>query len=287
MQDDRVIQVNNTIPSTTYSNLVGNIPTDMLPASQTTDSGQDITIAPQNYIDAYGQLETNLTNAVNAQLNTIGANATAKGAMLTPTAPTQSISSYDYNRWVSPNLNATVAGLRQTGQLLAGQQAMNNMLHEAEDNYNKAIRSARARATARASSGGGGGGGGGGGNPPSDTVTGATTETTDDPANPPSTWTEKQKLDMINSLAYDDKLKMIELATKYGWDADKISELNKKYYGSKNSYYDAGSNKAGISVNYGGTYVPAAGVRSVGGGSSNNGPSNTIPFNVFTASIGR
>ena len=91
---------------------------------------------------------------------------------------------------------------------------------------------------------------------------------------------------MINSLAYDDKLKMIELATKYGWDADKISELNKKYYGGKNSYYDAGSNKAGISANYGGTYVPAAGGYSVGGGSSNGGSSNTIPFNVFTASIG-
>lgn len=176
MQDDRVIQVNNTIPSATYSNLVGNISTDILPASQTADSGQDITIAPQNYIDAYGQLETNLTNAVNAQLNTIGANATAKGAMLTPPAPTQGISSYDYNRWVAPNLNATVAGLRQAGQLLAGQTAMNNMLQEAQDNYNKAIRSARARAAARASSGGGGGGGGGGGNTPSDTVTGVTTE---------------------------------------------------------------------------------------------------------------
>lgn len=192
MQDDRVIQVNNTIPSTTYSNLVGNISTDMLPASQTTDSGQDITIAPQNYIDAYGQLETNLTNAVNAQLNTIGANATAKGAMLTPAAPTQSISSYDYNRWVSPNLNATVAGLRQAGQLLAGQQAMNNMLHEAEDNYNKAIRSARARAAARASSGGGGGGGGGGGNPPSTTVTGAVTE-----------GIESQLPDSVNEIVYD------------------------------------------------------------------------------------
>lgn len=191
MQDDRVIQVNNTIPSTTYSNLVGNIPTDILPASQTTDSGQDITIAPQNYVDAYGQLETNLTNAVNAQLNTIGANATAKGAMLTPAAPTQSISSYDYNRWVSPNLNATVAGLRQTGQLLAGQQAMNNMLQEAQDNYNKAIRSARARATARASSGGGGGGGGGG-NTPSDTVTGATTE-----------GVESQLPTSVNEIVYD------------------------------------------------------------------------------------
>ena len=191
MQDDRVIQVNNTIPSTTYSNLVGNISTDMLPASQTTDSGQDITIAPQNYIDAYGQLETNLTNAVNAQLNTIGANATAKGAMLTPAAPTQGISSYDYNRWVSPNLNATVAGLRQAGQLLAGQQAMNNMLREAEDNYNKAIRSARARATARASSGGGGGGGGGG-NTPSTTVTGAVTE-----------GIESQLPDSVNEIVYD------------------------------------------------------------------------------------
>ena len=207
--------------------------------------------------------------------------------MLTPPAPTQGISSYDYNRWVAPNLNATVSGLRQAGQLLAGQTAMNNMLLAAQDNYNKAIRAARARAAARASSGGGGGGGGGGGDTPSDTVTGVTTESTDDPSRGKTVYTEKQKLDMINSLAYDDKLKMIELATKYGWDADKISELNKKYYGSKNSYYDAGSNKAGISVNYGGTYVPAAGGYSVGGGSSNGGSSNTIPFNVFTASIGR
>lgn len=192
MQDDRVIQVNNTIPSTTYSTLVGNISTDMLPASQTADSGQDITIAPQNYIDAYGQLETNLTNAVNAQLNTIGANATAKGAMLTPAAPIQGISSYDYNRWVAPNLNATVAGLRQAGQLLAGQTAMNNMLQEAQDNYNKAIRSARARATARASSGGGGGGGGGG-NTPSSTVTGVTTE-----------GIESQLPSSVNEIVYDE-----------------------------------------------------------------------------------
>lgn len=191
MQDDRVIQVNNTIPSTTYSNLVGNISTDILPASQTADSGQDITIAPQNYIDAYGQLEANLTNAVNAQLNTIGANATAKGAMLTPPAPTQGISSYDYNRWVAPNLNATVAGLRQAGQLLAGQTAMNNMLLAAQDNYNKAIRAARARAAARASSGGGGGGGGG--NTPSDTVTGAVTE-----------GIESQLPDSVNELVYDE-----------------------------------------------------------------------------------
>lgn len=255
MQDDRVIQVNNTIPSTTYSNLVGNISTDMLPASQTTDSGQDITIAPQNYIDAYGQLETNLTNAVNAQLNTIGANATAKGAMLTPTAPTQGISSYDYNRWVAPNLNATIAGLRQAGQLLAGQQAMNNMLHEAEDNYNKAIRSARARATARASSGGGGGGGGGGGNPPSDTVTGATTQTTDDPANPPSTWTEKQKLDMINSLAHDDPLKMIEYATQYGISADELSALNQKYYPNAQNQLSNSSQILGGKTDNGGVWI--------------------------------
>lgn len=254
-----------------------------------TGTGADIRLSGQNITDAYNQLETNLTNAVNTQLNTIGTNATAKGAMLTPTAPTQGISSYDYNRWVAPNLNATIASLRETGAITAGLQTLNNMKADAEANYNKAVEAAKARATAAAS---GGGGGGGGGNPPSDTVTGATTKTTDDPANPPSTWTEKQKLDMVNSLAYDDKLKMIELATKYGWDANKISELNKKYYGSKNSYYDAGNNKAGISANYGGTYVPAAGGYSVGGGSSNGGSSNggssnTIPFNVFTASIGR
>lgn len=249
-----------------------------------TGTGADIRLSGQNITDAYNQLETNLTNAVNTQLNTIGANATAKGAMLTPTAPTQGISSYDYNRWVAPNLNATIAGLRETGVITAGLQTLNNMKADAEANYNNALAAARARAAARAAAAANSGGGGG---PLSDTVAGVTTESTDDPSRGQTVYTEKQKLDMINSLAYDDKLKMIELATKYGWDADKISELNKKYYGSENSYYDAGSNKAGIGVNYGGTYVPAVSGYSVSGGSSNGGSSNTIPFNVFTASIGR
>ena len=248
-----------------------------------TGTGADIRLSGQNITDAYNQLETNLTNAVNTQLNTIGTNATAKGAMLTPTAPTQGISSYDYNRWVAPNLNATIAGLREAGTITAGLQTLNNMQADAQANYDKALAAAKARAAARAAAAANSRGGGG---TLSDTVAGVTTESTDDPSRGQTVYTEKQKLDMINSLAYDDKLKMIELATKYGWDADKISELNKKYYGSKNSYYDAGSNKAGISVNYGGTYVPAAGGYSVGGGSSNGGSSNTIPFNVFTASIG-
>lgn len=212
MQDDRTIQVNNTIPSTTYSSLVGNISTDIIPASQTADSGQDITIAPQNYIDAYGQIEQNLTNAVNSQLNTIGANATAKGAMLTPAAPTQGISSYDYNRWVSPNLNATVAGLRQAGQLLAGQQAMNNMLQEAQDNYNKAIRSARARAAARATANGGGGGGGG--NPtPSNTVSEVTSEGVDNLPDPSG--------DQVNNgiqAIYDENGNLIGFSTPNTYD---------------------------------------------------------------------
>lgn len=249
-----------------------------------TGTGADIRMSGQNITDAYNQLETNLTNAVNAQLNTIGTNATAKGAMLTPTAPTQGISSYDYNRWVAPNLNATIAGLRETGTITAGLQTLNNMKADAQANYDKALAAAKARAAARAAAAANSRSPGGG--TPSDTVAGVTTESTDDPSRGKTVYTEKQKLDMINSLAYDDKLKMIELATKYGWDADKISELNKKYYGSKNSYFDAGNNKAGISVNYGGTYVPAAGGYSVGGGSSNGGSSNTIPFNVFTASIG-
>lgn len=264
MQDDLQIQVNET--------------------GVDTGSGADIRMSGQNITDAYNQLETNLTNAVNAQLNTIGANATAKGAMLTPTAPTQGISSYDYNRWVAPNLNATIAGLRETGTITAGLQTLNNMKADAEANYNNALAAARARAAARAAAAANSRSTGG---TLSDTVAGVTTESTDDPSRGKTVYTEKQKLDMINSLAYDDKLKMIELATKYGWDADKISELNKKYYGSKNSYYDAGSNKAGISVNYGGTYVPATGGYSVSGGSSNGGSSSTIPFNVFTASIGR
>lgn len=191
-----------------------------------TGTGADIRLSGQNITDAYNQLETNLTNAVNTQLNTIGANATAKGAMLTPTAPTQGISSYDYNRWVAPNLNATIASLRETGTITAGLQTLNNMKADAEANYNKAVEAAKARATAAAS------GGGGGGNTPSDTVTGAVTKTTDDPANPPSTWTEKQKLDMINSLAHDDPLKMIEYATQYGISADELSALNQKYYPS-------------------------------------------------------
>ena len=249
-----------------------------------TGTGADIRMSGQNITDAYNQLETNLTNAVNAQLNTIGANATAKGAMLTPTAPTQGISSYDYNRWVAPNLNATIAGLREAGTITAGLQTLNNMKADAQANYDKALAAAKARAAARAAAAANSRSTGGG--TLSDTVAGVTTESTDDPSRGKTVYTEKQKLDMINSLAYDDKLKMIELATKYGWDADKISELNKKYYGSKNSYFDAGNNKAGISANYGGTYVPAAGGYSVGGGSSNGGSSNTIPFNVFTASIG-
>lgn len=189
-----------------------------------TGTGADIRLSGQNITDAYNQLETNLTNAVNTQLNTIGTNATAKGAMLTPTAPTQGISSYDYNRWVAPNLNATIASLRETGAITAGLQTLNNMKADAEANYNKAVEAAKARATAAASGGGGGGGG------LSDTVTGAVTKTTDDPTNAPSTWTEKQKLDMINSLAHDDPLKMIEYATQYGISADELSALNQKYY---------------------------------------------------------
>ena len=153
-----------------------------------TGTGADIRLSGQNITDAYNQLETNLTNAVNTQLNTIGTNATAKGAMLTPTAPTQGISSYDYNRWVSPNLNATIAGLREAGTITAGLQTLNNMKADAEANYNKAVEAARARAIARASSGGGGGGGAG----VSTTVTGATTE-----------GVESQLPTSVNEIVYD------------------------------------------------------------------------------------
>ena len=168
MQDDLQIQVNET--------------------GVDTGSGADIRLSGQNITDAYNQLETNLTNAVNAQLNTIGTNATAKGAMLTPTAPTQGISSYDYNRWVAPNLNATIAGLREAGTITAGLQTLNNMRADAEANYNKAVEAARARAIARASSGGGGGGGTG----VSTTVTGATTE-----------GVESQLPTSVNEIVYD------------------------------------------------------------------------------------
>ena len=153
-----------------------------------TGTGADIRLSGQNITDAYNQLETNLTNAVNTQLNTIGTNATAKGAMLTPTAPTQGISSYDYNRWVAPNLNATIAGLREAGTITAGLQTLNNMRADAEANYNKAVEAARARAIARASSGGGGGGGTG----VSTTVTGATTE-----------GVESQLPTSVNEIVYD------------------------------------------------------------------------------------
>ena len=153
-----------------------------------TGTGADIRLSGQNITDAYNQLETNLTNAVNTQLNTIGANATAKGAMLTPTAPTQGISSYDYNRWVAPNLNATIDGLREAGTITAGLQTLNNMRADAEANYNKAVEAARARAIARASSGGGGGGGAG----VSTTVTGATTE-----------GVESQLPTSVNEIVYD------------------------------------------------------------------------------------
>lgn len=212
MQDDLQIQVNET----------GVDP----------GTGAPIRMSGQNITDAYNQIETNLNNAVNAQLNTIGANATAKGAMLTPAAPTQSISSYDYNRWVSPNLNATIAGLREAGAIAAGMQTLNNMQADAQANYDKALAAAKARAAARATANGGGGGGGG---TPSDTITGVTTESTDDPSRGETVYTEKQKLDMINSLAHDDPMKMVELGLKYGWDADKISELNQKYYGKSSA----------------------------------------------------
>lgn len=168
MQDDLQIQVNET--------------------GVDTGAGADIRLSGQNITDAYNQLETNLTNAVNTQLNTIGANATAKGAMLTPTAPTQGVSSYDYNRWVAPNLNATIAGLREAGAITAGLQTLNNMKADAEANYNKAVEAARARAIARASSGGGGGGGAG----VSTTVTGATTE-----------GVESQLPTSVNEIVYD------------------------------------------------------------------------------------
>lgn len=189
------------------------------------------------------------------------------------------IGNYTYNRLVDPTVQQLSTQLVSTGRSQALNRAISLALSQAQENYRNAYNSYANRPSGN---GGGGGGGGDGGN---GTITGVdeTVSTTGDPA---SAFTEKQKLDMINSLAYDDKLKMIELATKYGWDANKISELNKKYYGSKNSYYDAGNNKAGISANYGGTYVPAAGGYSLGGGSSNGGSSNTIPFNVFTASIG-
>ena len=214
-----------------------------------TGTGADIRLSGQNITDAYNQLETNLTNAVNTQLNTIGTNATAKGAMLTPTAPTQGISSYDYNRWVAPNLNATIASLRETGAITAGLQTLNNMKADAEANYNKAVEAAKARATAAASGGGGGGGG------LSDTVTGATTKTTDDPANPPSTWTEKQKLDMINSLAHDDPLKMIEYATQYGISADELSALNQKYYPNAQNQLSNSSQILGGKTDNGGVWI--------------------------------
>lgn len=158
MNDDLQIQVNET-----------GVPTE---------TGADIRLSGQNITDAYNQLETNLNNAVSAQLNTIGANATAKGAMLTPTAPTQGISSYDYNRWVAPNLNATIAGLRETGAIAAGMQTLNNMLADAQANYNNAVSAARARATAAAAEGGGGNA------QPSDTITSVVSETVNEVPEP-------------------------------------------------------------------------------------------------------
>lgn len=167
MQDDLQIQVNET--------------------GVDTGTGADIRLSGQNITDAYNQLETNLNNAVNAQLNTIGTNATAKGAMLTPTAPTQGISSYDYNRWVAPNLNATIAGLREAGAITAGLQTLNNMVADAQANYNKAVEAARARATAAASSGSG--------TTPglSATISGVTTE-----------GVESQLPSNVNELVYDE-----------------------------------------------------------------------------------
>lgn len=162
------------------------------------------------------------------------------------------IGNYTYNRLVDPTVQQLSTQLVSTGRSQALNRAISLALAQAQENYRNAYNSYANRPS------GNGGGGGNNGNNGNGNITGVdeTVSTTGDPA---SAFTEKQKLDMINSLAYDDKLKMIELGTKYGWDANKISELNKKYYGSKNSYYDTGNNKAGISANYSGTYVPAAG----------------------------
>ena len=185
MQDDLQIQVNET--------------------GVDTGTGADIRLSGQNITDAYNQLETNLSNAVNAQLNTIGANATAKGAMLTPTAPTQGISSYDYNRWVAPNLNATIAGLREAGAITAGLQTLNNMVADAQANYNKAVEAARARATAAAASASGGSRGS---STVSETITGATTEAIENIPDPTA-----QEINQGVQVIYDENGNIVGFST--------------------------------------------------------------------------
>ena len=237
-------------------------------------------MSPQDIEAVYNDLSQVPQQTADQAIGEIGASQAAQGpsAAAMGASGGSGIGNYTYNRLVDPAVQQLRTQLVATGRSEALNRAINLALQQAQERYRNA-----ANTYANSASSGGGSSSGSGGN---GTITGVD-ETVTTTGDPESAFTEKQQLDMVNSLAHDDPVKMVEMGLKYGWDADKISELNKKYYGGKNSYYDAGSNKAGMSVNYSGTYVPAAGGYSVSGGSSNGGSSNTAPFNIFTASIGR
>lgn len=115
-----------------------------------TGDGSDLRMSGQNFTDMYNQLATNLQSAQNAQLNTIGADAAAKGSYLSAPVQTQGVSQYDYNRWVGPQIQATADELVATGEQLGAQQNLKNMLADAQANYENAQKAAQARAYARA-----------------------------------------------------------------------------------------------------------------------------------------
>ena len=233
-------------------------------------------MTPQEIQSVYDSLSQVPQQAADQSIGEIGASQAAQGpsAAAMGASGGSGIGNYTYNRLVDPTVQQLRTQLVTEGRSQALNRALNLALQQAQERYRNA-----SNTYANTPSGGGGAVMNG-------TITGVD-ETVSTTGDPPSAFTEKQQLDMINSLAHDDPVKMVEMSLKYGWDPDKISEMNKKYYGGQNSYFDPESNKASISTNYRGTYVPAAGVYSVGGGSSNGGSSNTIPFSVLTASIGR
>lgn len=124
----------------------------------------DLRMNQQNYTDLYNALQNNLQSAVQTQLQSIGQSAVNKGAMLGTPTPTMGISSYDYNRLVGPAHQANMANLNLTGVQLGTQQALKNMLADAQYNLQQAAKAYNARRYARAvaSAGAGNGGSGGG-----------------------------------------------------------------------------------------------------------------------------
>lgn len=128
-------------------------------------SDGNIQVSPQNYTDIYGAMSQNLQNAVQAQVANIGLAAANKGAMLAPNSPIAGISAYDYNRYVAAPLKQAQADLDLAGAQYSFQQAMKNMMADAQSRYNAAreAKNARDYASYIASGGGGRGRSGSGG----------------------------------------------------------------------------------------------------------------------------